>query len=367
MKKTVLLLFSMLLLFFIVACGSEEEANVDAEETEEETEEIEEQEPEEEEISDEELIIEVIQLNLDAGNNEDIDLYMSTLHSDSPQYDLTREQLTQLFEVYDLQYTLDDIEVIEITGDEAEVRLIQTTEKLAGPEFQDNQVEALNRMKKENGEWKIYDTEIIEATYLNDEDTEAAVTDGEAIDFGGGLTLTDHGYAADGFYQYVVGTIVNESDSTYSYVQVDVSLTDENGNIIGGTFDNINNLEPGQTWEFEALVFDDGVAYYEIVDIFGYDLSVFDTDFDPSHLEVVDHKLVSDDYYSYVEGTIVNEGDETYSYVQIDISLYDEDGNRIGSTFDNINDLQPGETWKFEALIFEPNVDSYEIIEISGF
>ena len=47
--------------------------------------------------------------------------------------------------------------------------------------------------------------------------------------------------------------------------------------------------------------------------------------------------------------------------------LYDEEGNQIGTAMDNINDLEAGGTWKFEAVSWEEGVASYRLAEISGF
>lgn len=53
-----------------------------------------------------------------------------------------------------------------------------------------------------------------------------------------------------------------------------------------------------------------------------------------------------------------------YSYVQVTINLYDKDGNLIGSTLANVNNLEPGKTWKFKAIVIEDDTDSYEAVKI---
>ena len=38
----------------------------------------------------------------------------------------------------------------------------------------------------------------------------------------------------------------------------------------GSTLANVNNLEPGGTWEFKAMVTDDDFTSYKIVDVTGF-------------------------------------------------------------------------------------------------
>ncbi len=69
----------------------------------------------------------------------------------------------------------------------------------------------------------------------------------------------------------------------------------------------------------------------------------------------------------YVVGTVKNNTDKEYSYVQVEINLYDDSGAQVGSTLDNTNNLEPGGTWKFKAVIMEDNATKYRIKDISGF
>lgn len=49
-----------------------------------------------------------------------------------------------------------------------------------------------------------------------------------------------------------------------------------------------------------------------------------------------------------ITGTLVANKD--YDYLQIEIPTYDNNGNKVGSALANINDLEKGETWRFEAV-----------------
>lgn len=85
-----------------------------------------------------------------------------------------------------------------------------------------------------------------------------------------------------------------------------------------------------------------------------------------SDLELIDYTSESDGYANYVVGHIRNNTDKTYSYVQVDINLYSGD-TQVGSTLDNVNNLAPGATWEFKAVVLENNADKFEIVNISGF
>ena len=79
----------------------------------------------------------------------------------------------------------------------------------------------------------------------------------------------------------------------------------------------------------------------------------------------------SDQYgMSYtIEGTIKNNTDKQYSYVQVTFNLYDSDGAQIGTALANINNLEANGIWKFKAIGSLGNgksVASYKLMEIKG-
>ncbi len=69
------------------------------------------------------------------------------------------------------------------------------------------------------------------------------------------FTLTDdHGYSDEyGFAYYIEGTVKNNTNKKYSYVQITFNTYDEAGNVIGSCLDNINNLEANGTWKIQAI------------------------------------------------------------------------------------------------------------------
>lgn len=84
------------------------------------------------------------------------------------------------------------------------------------------------------------------------------------------LQLLSYDSEAGEYNRYITGRVRNNSSRSYSYVQVEISLMDGAGNVVGSTMDNVNNLGPGQVWEFRAMITSDRTEQYRIVDVSGY-------------------------------------------------------------------------------------------------
>lgn len=80
-------------------------------------------------------------------------------------------------------------------------------------------------------------------------------------------------------------------------------------------------------------------------------------DVDKYQVQILDSR--SDGFATYITGTLV--ADKDYTYVQILIPCYDADGNKLGDAIANVNNLNKGESWKFEAMSIDTNVASFDI------
>ena len=80
---------------------------------------------------------------------------------------------------------------------------------------------------------------------------------------------------------------------------------------------------------------------------------------------LVDSQGTYDGYGYYVTGTIVNNTNKQYTYVQVTFNLYDSSGAQIGTALDNINYLEANGTWKFSAIGIA-DAASYKLAEITG-
>ena len=81
------------------------------------------------------------------------------------------------------------------------------------------------------------------------------------------------------------------------------------------------------------------------------------TDVDKYQVQILDSR--SDGFATYITGTLV--ADRDYSYVQILIPCYDADGNKLGDAVANVNNLNKGESWKFEAMSIDADVATFDI------
>lgn len=84
---------------------------------------------------------------------------------------------------------------------------------------------------------------------------------------------TEKGYADDyGFAYYIEGTIQNNTDKTYSYVQVSYNVYDSSNNNLGTCIANNNNLGSKETWKYKAICSGDAksIATYKLNEIKGW-------------------------------------------------------------------------------------------------
>lgn len=83
------------------------------------------------------------------------------------------------------------------------------------------------------------------------------------------------------------------------------------------------------------------------------------------------HSGKVDNEYSYeITGSIKNNTDKEYSYVQVEFYAYDEAGNVLDTCLGNNSGLEANGTWKFTASCFFSNGDankvkSYKLKEIT--
>jgi hypothetical protein len=92
---------------------------------------------------------------------------MATIDPEVPSFAATKAMIEDLFIKFKLHYTLEKLEVQSITEDEAKVHFIQRTEKVSGPAFRNNRIDGIHTLKKTNGAWKIFSTQLNKLDYLD--------------------------------------------------------------------------------------------------------------------------------------------------------------------------------------------------------
>jgi ketosteroid isomerase-like protein len=113
-------------------------------------------------------ILALIQENMDAANDKDLERYMATIHPQSSFYASTRTALAQFFKMdLEIKYDVPSLEVTSITDTEARVNFVLKTVKISGSqEFRNNQVTGVWILRKDQGKWKIYGQEVTNIEYL---------------------------------------------------------------------------------------------------------------------------------------------------------------------------------------------------------
>ena len=109
----------------------------------------------------------VVKTNIFAVSKKNINMALSTIHPESPTMESSKDMMTYIFARLQLKYTIQQLEVKEIDGDEAKVEVLQVTQKLSGnAAFRDNRVKMLHTMKRDGKKWKMYSSEALFIEYL---------------------------------------------------------------------------------------------------------------------------------------------------------------------------------------------------------
>jgi hypothetical protein len=118
---------------------------------------------------DKDQVVNVIKWNLYYAQAEDLSGFLRTIHDDSPARADTQNAMKMMFREFDLSYQLVDYEIISISNNSADIRVIQDTLKVAGElPFRDRRQTAVHTLKKStDGKWKIYYSEMEDVYYYN--------------------------------------------------------------------------------------------------------------------------------------------------------------------------------------------------------
>lgn len=72
-------------------------------------------------------------------------------------------------------------------------------------------------------------------------------------------------------------------------------------------------------------------------------------------------------YSATITGVAKNTSNKNYSYASVEFSVYDANGNNLGTAIANINNLSSGDTWRFAANLFSfpsSRPTSYKLVDI---
>ena len=70
---------------------------------------------------------------------------------------------------------------------------------------------------------------------------------------------------------------------------------------------------------------------------------------------------------SEITGMLKNVSGRNYDYISIEFGIYDANGSKIGSAYDNLSGLAKGEVWSFKATSYFSDAEpvSYKLVEIT--
>lgn len=151
---------------------------------------------------------------------------------------------------------------------------------------------------------------------------------------------------------YLVGEVRNDTHLNAEFVRIDASLCDASGEIVYAkhAYSKIGILPPGETSPF-LIIFSDPPEWAS------YDLAVAyrATARQLYPLEVLSSELsLDDDAALHVMGKVKNPYDEKCKSIQAYVTLYDTDGEVIGtdSSYATPSDLNPGRVAFFDTRIY---------------
>ncbi|MCB9286578.1 MAG: hypothetical protein H6560_04610 [Lewinellaceae bacterium] len=111
-------------------------------------------------------LIQLVRENIQAMEDEDLDKAMSIMSENMKGVEGNRIFTQQMFDVYDLDYEIEKINVIEQAENKAQIELAYTIKKINGAEFYDQRNRVLLHFIKENNEWKVIRRDIKNIEYL---------------------------------------------------------------------------------------------------------------------------------------------------------------------------------------------------------
>jgi uncharacterized protein YceK len=117
--------------------------------------------------SSEDPIFGVIHTQIKALNKRDAEGALAVMHPEAPGLAAIRESTFQITAAADLLYMIQSMSLESASDTEARVRYTQVTQKVSGPEFRNNRVTGIHTLRKYQGKWRLYSTEVTKVEFLD--------------------------------------------------------------------------------------------------------------------------------------------------------------------------------------------------------
>ncbi|MFC6723708.1 FxLYD domain-containing protein [Halobium palmae] len=249
-----------------------------------------------------------------------------------------------------------------------------------------------------------------ETTTMGNETTgneSTGTTDGDISDIDGELGDSPPGLEVTGRELYETngevglrGTVENTGNGEYATVEAEVTLQDDQGEILYEFIDESEeaqtaSLPPGESWQFDVL-FEEA----QMAEVTSYTITLdgdadgaggtgnesagnetgnqsagvldgeVDEDTDPN-FEILSHQFSRSGESASVTGEIENTGDETANSVEVSVTLFDEEDNEI-DVFTNsleeeedVDQIASGETWQFDVQFTDVDMQNVGYYRVS--
>lgn len=202
MKKWLLLLVASMVLV-VAGCGDKDEDKEEKPVEEKEDEHAKDEENElaetgtgevDEQIADEAFA--VIEANNDYANAQDVEGYLKAVPAD--KQDETRQLIEETFAQGEIEFEILEHEYESANENEVVISVLQSTvAKEEIPGFEDNIAELVHTMQPENGEWKIFHTEVLNSEPYGEEREGTADVDEDAAEEAVQVLFDNIDYAND--------------------------------------------------------------------------------------------------------------------------------------------------------------------------
>jgi hypothetical protein len=162
-------------------------------------------------------------------------------------------------------------------------------------------------------------------------------------------------YVAPAGTHYVVGEVLNTTQSNLWFVQILVTFYDSAGQVIGGgsTYTELSIVEAGSSAPFKLATLDPPPALASYKLSFDYQA----TDQSPLSVELLDYSSFSDDAgWHHIVGDVRNDHDFAVKFPEIIATYYDASHKviRVEMALSQLNTIQPGEISPFEVVLPDP-------------
>lgn len=72
------------------------------------------------------------------------------------------------------------------------------------------------------------------------------------------------------------------------------------------------------------------------------------------------------DYSFEVVYEVTNDSDTKFDYIEVEYSMYDANGTKLGGSFTNITDIEPGQKFQVKLDLYKEGTVTYKIDNVSS-